>query len=225
MNQEASKQLVGTQATVFVKENMVIGLGSGTTVSHFINSLGLRCQSGLNIQAVATSARSYQQALKNKIPLIDIDQISAIDLTVDGADEIDPQKWMIKGGGGALLREKIVASMSQEIIIIVDESKIVPYLGNKPVPVEIISFGYLSTIHRLKQLGYQGVIKKKENSSLYLTENQNYIYEIDFSGPIEDPLSEHIKLISILGVVETGFFFNPVHKVITGFNNGSVLIQ
>jgi ribose 5-phosphate isomerase A len=216
-----AKALAGQKAAEFVLPGMQIGLGTGSTAFYFIERLGLRCSEGLQIQAFTTSERSTLQAREAKIPLGDINEITALDLTVDGADEIDPHKRMVKGGGGALLREKIVASMSREMIIVVDESKLVKHLGAFPLPVELVPFAYRRTIFRLNSLGYHGVLRQSKQT-LYLTDNGNYIYDIQLGYPCLDPEKEHEKIRSIPGVVETGFFFNLAGRVLIGRENGIV---
>ena len=216
---EHAKKAAGQKATELIKDGMVIGLGTGTTAYWFIESLIPLCKKKLKIHAVATSSASLEQARQGGIPIVDIDTITTIDLTVDGADEIDPQKRMIKGGGGALLREKIIASMSKEMIVIVDETKLVPKLGKCKLPVEITPFGHPSTIHRLKNLGFSGKIREKEGT-LYMTENGNYIYDIYLNPEKTHPSEDHQRIIQVPGVVETGFFLNLAGRVIVGFLDG-----
>lgn len=148
------KKAIGEKAADLIQEGMIVGLGTGSTAYWFIESLIERHKKGLNIQVVASSKKSLEQARKGKLPLIDIDSLSFLDITVDGADEIDPEKRMIKGGGGALLREKIVATMSREMVVIVDESKLVQKLGKQKLPLEILPFGHKGTLHHINQLGF-----------------------------------------------------------------------
>ena len=150
------KKEVGYKAAEFVENGMLVGLGTGTTTFYFIERLIQRCKEGLKIHAVASSSGSLEQARKGNIPLIDIDKVTALDLTVDGADQIDAQKRMIKGGGGALVREKIVAAMSRELIVIVDESKLVHALGKCKLPVEVLSFAKNATFQHIVKAGYHG---------------------------------------------------------------------
>jgi len=225
MSLEIAKKVAGEKAADLVQNGMVVGLGTGTTATYFIHSLIQRCHQGLEIRAVASSHRSFELAKAGGIPLIDINTIHTIDLTVDGADEIDPQKRMIKGGGGALLREKIVAYMSREMIVIVDETKIVNRLGKCKLPVEIIPFGHIATIYKLKQFGYHGELRSLPNHDPYVTDNGNFIYDIQLDPIPSNPLEDHERILQIPGVVETGFFFNLAGRVIIGFLDGQVVIQ
>lgn len=218
-----AKRAAGQKAAELIQDGMCIGLGTGSTASCFIASLIERCNKGLKIKAVATSEQSFQQAKDGGVEFLDIDQITHLDVTVDGADEIDKQKRMIKGGGGALLREKIIASISKEMIVIIDESKWVPMLGKFPLPVEIAPFALNATIHTLNQKGFEGTLRIKNNAP-YLTDNGHYIVDIVFKNLIHDPEYFEAILKQIPGVLETGFFFNLAGRVIIGHNNGDVQI-
>ncbi len=225
MHREEIKKSVGYKAAELVQDGMIVGLGTGSTAFYLIERLIQRCQEGLKIKAVASSTRSYSQAASGKIPLIEINEISQIDLTLDGADQIDSQKRMIKGAGGALVREKIVAAMSQEMIILIDESKLVSKLGRCKLPVEIIPFALKSTLHHMQKAGYQGSLRCDKNSQLYVTDNGNHIADIDFKDLREDPERDHETLIHIPGVVDTGFFFHLAGRVVVGFFDGQVVIK
>ena len=225
MSIEEIKKAVGYKAAELMEPNMRIGLGTGSTTRYFIERLSQRCQQGLHIHAVASSKQSEQLAKSGKIPLLDIETLTHLDLTVDGADEIDHQKRMIKGGGGALVREKIIAAMSREMIVIVDESKLVSSLGKCKLPVEIIPFGSTDTSHHIQKCGYKGVLRKKSDGSLYVTDNGNLIYDIHFESLRETPERDHETLLHIPGVVDTGFFFHLAGRVIVGFNDGQVVIK
>ncbi len=225
MSTEAIKKTIGYQAAEFVHPGMRIGIGTGSTVFYFIERLIQKCQEGLKIQAVASSEQSYRLAKEGKIPMIDIDQVTSLDLTVDGADEIDTQKRMIKGGGGALLREKIVAAMSHEMIVIVDETKLVTSLGKCKLPVEVIPFGKQATLHHIAKAGYHGEFRKKSNDELYVTDNGNVILDIHFTHLRENPEHDHETLIHIPGVVDTGFFFHLAGRIVIGFTDGQVVIK
>jgi ribose 5-phosphate isomerase A len=222
---ETAKKAAGEKAAALIQNGMVVGLGTGTTAAYFIQSLIHKCHQGLEIQAVASSDQSFKLAKAGNIPLIDINTIEAIDLTVDGADEIDPQKQMIKGGGGALLREKIVACMSREMVVIVDETKVVDRLGKCKLPVEIIPFGHPATIRKLNHLGYRGALRQTAEKKLFVTDNGNYIYDIHLNPQKCRPIEDHEMIIQIPGVVETGFFFNIAGRVIVGFLDGQAVIQ
>jgi ribose 5-phosphate isomerase A len=224
MDKDLCKQAAAEKAVSFIQDNMAVGLGTGSTTAFFIEKLIERCKKGLKIKAIASSEKSLKQAREGGIPLADISSLSSLDIYVDGADEVDPQKQMIKGAGGALVREKIAAHMSREVVIIIDESKLVKQLGTRPLPVEIIPFGHAATIHHLNLLGYKGSLRKEKNNALYLTDNHNLIYDVDLS---QDPhaLRAHTQITSIPGVVETGFFVPPKGRIVIGFSDGRVVVQ
>lgn len=220
-----AKKAAGKAAADLVKEGMLVGLGTGSTAAFFIEALGKRCQEGLKISVVATSQDSARQAQLLSIPLIDPATIVSLDVTVDGADEIDHHKNMIKGGGGALLREKLLAKASREMIVIIDETKLVDHLGDVAVPVEIVPFLYQSTLQRFTDLGYQGTLRCKRDDSFFVTDNGNYIFDIVYQDPILDPVQQHEHLKRIHGVVETGFFFNIAGRVVIGYEDGCVKVR
>jgi ribose 5-phosphate isomerase A len=227
MNAEALKKAVGYKAASFIENGMVVGLGTGSTAKYFIEKLIERQKTeGLSIQTVASSTRSLDLAEKGGLPILDINTITSIDVTVDGADEIDTKKRIIKGGGGALLREKIVASMSKELIIIIDESKKSPLLGNKKLPVEVVPFASHATLYKIHKLGWAAHFRKESETSTkyYITDNGNYIIDINFAAPLDHPEKEHETLKEIPGVVETGFFFNLAGRVITSYHDGQVIV-
>ncbi len=225
LNQEAQtalKQAVGQKSASLVEEGMLVGLGTGSTASFFIKSLIERCKEGLNITAVSSSVRSLEMAQAGGIPVRSMDEVTSIDLTIDGADEVDAQFRLIKGGGGALLREKIIASTSKQMIVIVDEGKLVTVLGQFGLPVEIIPFGYLATITKINRAGYEGKLRTQKDGSLYITDNGNYIYDVHSPRHFTDPEKAHDCIINVPGVVETGFFFNLPLRVLVGRSDGSV---
>lgn len=215
---QKAKEAAGKAAVDFVKEGMRIGLGTGSTVEYFITELGLRCRQGLRIYAVATSERSHQQGLAVGIPMLCVDDVAELDLTVDGADEVDPQMQMIKGAGGALLREKIIASMSSEMIVIIDPSKRVEQLGHASLPVEVLPFGHKAVAKELENMGYQGKWRTS-GDNLYTTDSRNYIYDLRFS-PAYTPREHEQRIRSIPGVIDTGFFFDLASFIIVGFADG-----
>ena len=223
-SKELAKLAAAKEAAKFVKSGMTVGLGTGSTAQHFIKALAERIfQEHLNIQAVSSSISSTELAQSLGLIISDINAIQQIDLTVDGADEIDPQFRMIKGGGGSLFREKILAAMSQQVVIIVDQNKCVISLGKFPLAVEIVPFGYVSTVSRLERLGFEGSIRKRKNSSTpYLTDNGNYIFDIQLDSERKDPEQIEKTLKQQLGVVETGFFFNLATTVLIGHEDGTV---
>lgn len=225
LQDQIAKKSAGYAAAAFVQDGMTVGLGTGSTAAYFIERLIERCRNGLKIFTVATSSRSETLAREGGIPIIDINTLSSIDLTVDGADEIDKDKRMIKGGGGALLREKIIASMSKEMIVVVDQSKLVNRLGKFPLPVEIVQFAYTATIHRINQLGYEGKLRTEASGKRYVTDNNNYIYDIHFKEFIDNPEQLHHQLREIVGVIESGLFIHLAGRVVIGYNDGKVEIR
>ncbi|MCI0381603.1 MAG: ribose-5-phosphate isomerase RpiA [Chlamydiae bacterium] len=224
MQLEEIKRKIAKKAVRLIQDGMTIGLGTGTTAQFFIEELISRYKEGVKFKAIASSVKSEILASKGGIPLIDPKKVASIDLSIDGADEVDPLKQMIKGGGGALLREKIMASMSKEVVIIIDETKQVEKLGKHPLPVEIIPYGCLATKKKLEKLGYHGSWRKNEDRSFFITDNNNYIFDIQFDSPRDNPMHDQKQIRQIPGIVETGFFFNLVQKLIIGYLNGEVKI-
>ncbi len=220
--QDELKKAAGKKAAALVEEGMLVGLGTGSTASCFIESLIERCRAGLKITAVSSSVRSLDIAKAGGIPVRSMDAVTSIDLTIDGADEVDSKFRLIKGGGGALLREKIIASTSKQMVIIVDESKLVDTLGQFGLPVEIIPFGYNATITKINRAGYMGTLRKKQDDSIYLTDNGNYIYDIHAPSRFSEPEKDHDTIINLPGVVETGLFFNLPLRVLVGRKDRTV---
>ncbi|HDR7356447.1 ribose 5-phosphate isomerase A [Bacillus cereus] len=213
------KQLAGEYAANFVKDGMKVGLGTGSTVYWTIQKLGERVKEGLSFQAVPTSKETEVLAKQLNISLISLNDVQSLDLTIDGADEIDANLQLIKGGGGALLREKIVATSSKELIIIADESKLVTHLGTFPLPVEIIPFSWKQTERKIQSLGCQTTLRLKNNET-FITDNNNMIIDCIFPHNITNPANLHTQLKMITGVVETGLFVNMTSKAIIGTKNG-----
>lgn len=219
--QKLIKKALGKKAASLVQEGMLVGLGTGSTATCFIESLIERCRHGLNIQAVSSSEQSMQLAKQGGIPILDMEKITSIDLTIDGADEVDPQRRMIKGGGGAHVREKILAYASKEWVVIIDESKLVPHLGAFGVPIEILPFGWRATVAKLEALGYSGSLRKKD-SSIYITDNGGYIFDIHFPTHFSHPEKDHERMLHVPGVVDTGFFIGLASKVLVGYADGKI---
>lgn len=216
------KKAVGYAAAELIENEMLVGLGTGSTVYHFIDRLIQRVKEGLTIQVVSSSLRSENQAKEGGIPIANIQTITTIDMTVDGADEINPQKEMTKGGGGALLREKILANTSKEMVVIVDETKVVEKLGKHPLPVEILPFATEAILDKIRKLGYQGKLRMHNNDGPYVTDNGNHIFDIYFESLRDDPEKDHERISRIPGVLETGFFFNLASRVLIGKSDGTV---
>lgn len=215
-----SKKLAAEKAVEFVKDGMIVGLGTGSTAYFAIQKIGQKVKEGLSIRAIATSNQSEELAKELGIPLLPFAEIDEIDVTIDGADEVDANWNLIKGGGGALLREKIVAAATKQLIIIVDESKLVKELGKFPLPVEIIPFGYEMTIRKLQKLGAEPVLRKA-GDEVYVTDNGNYIADCHL-GSIARPEELHRMLNLIPGIVDNGLFIDMAAVVIAGNADGSV---
>ncbi|MFD1775096.1 ribose-5-phosphate isomerase RpiA [Paenibacillus rhizophilus] len=215
-----AKQLAAEAAVDYVKEGMKVGLGTGSTAYWAIRKLGERVAEGLNITAVATSRASEQQARELGIPLVSFGEIDRLDLTIDGADELDGELQLIKGGGGALLREKIVAKGSDRMIVIADESKAVRTLGKFPLPVEIVPFAWEWTLADLAKLGCVPELRRA-GGDLYKSDNGNYIADCRFEI-IESAPKLALALHSIPGVVEHGLFIGIADMAIVGKSDGSL---
>ncbi len=217
------KQLAAEKAVEYVQDGMRVGLGTGSTAYWAIRRIGERvAKEGLSIQAVATSKASEKLAQEQGIPLIPFDRLEGLDLTIDGADELDRELHLIKGGGGALLREKIVAFHSKELIIIADESKLVDKLGHFPLPVEIVPFANEWTLASLEELGAKPMLRT-EDERIYVTDNSNYIADCRF-GVIENPKELHRMLLDLPGVVDNGLFIGLARRAVIGHSDGTVTI-
>jgi len=211
------KQIAAEKAVEFIQNGMIIGLGTGSTVNFFLKKLSEQVKKGLQITGVSSSNSTTSLTLSYNIPLISIDEIEEIDLTIDGADEVDEKFNGIKGGGGALLYEKIISSISKKNIWIVDSSKLVNKLGKFPLPVEIVSFSYKQTLKKLKDAGFNPSLRIK-NGEIFQSDGSNYISDLMLSK-IENPaeLYKEIKLIN--GVIENGLFINTPDLVLVGYKD------
>lgn len=216
----AIKELVGTQAAELVQSGMTIGLGTGTTIEWLVKELGKRINSGLEIRAVSTSEASSKLAAQYNIQLIELNDAAKIQLAIDGADEIDPQLQLIKGGGGALFREKMVAAAAEEFIVIADHSKLTDQLGGYPLPVEVMIFNWKQVEKQMIRLFNKPLqLRKNKDGSAFITDHGNHIIDISF-GKITDPAAVNNTLHNIPGVIETGLFLNMAHKVLIGYPDG-----
>jgi len=217
--QENLKQKAGEYAARFVKDGMVVGLGTGSTVAYTIKKLGEAVKEGLRITGIPTSIESEKLARSSGIELSSLKEHPEIDLTIDGADEVNPDLDLIKGMGGALLREKIVAKASKVEIIVVDESKLVKVLGLKtPLPVEVLPFGLLATKKEVEKFGCE-VMLRKSGESAFITDNGNYILDCKFES-IREPHKLENALNNIPGVVENGLFLDIADRVIVAKQKG-----
>ncbi len=221
MQQNKSKQLAAEQAVTYIKSGMMVGLGTGSTAAFAIQEIGRRVkEEGLQIRAIATSDRSEEMAKELHIPIVGFADFDTIDITIDGADEVDENLNIIKGGGGALLREKVVSVQSKTNIIIVDETKLVTHLGKFPLPVEVVPFALTVVDRKLQKSGCSTVLRKKEGE-IYVTDNKNYILDCHFKK-ITDPAALQQTINAITGVVDNGLFVNRASFVIAAYNDGSI---
>ena len=217
------KKNAGIKAAEYIEDNMIIGLGTGSTAYYMIERVGEIVNYGLNIKAVATSLSTSNIAAKFNIPLVSIDEVERIDLAIDGVDEIDGRFNAIKGGGGALFREKMVASLADKVIWIMDSSKVVDAIGTFPLPVEILPYGYNHILRKLELLSLSPVLRIKSDGP-YLTDNDNYIVDLHIGKGFDIKyISDVLK--SIPGVLETGLFLNMCDKIIVGTNDEVKVIE
>ncbi|BCL80363.1 ribose-5-phosphate isomerase A [Ktedonobacteria bacterium brp13] len=219
--QDLWKQQVGEAAAQLIDEGMVVGLGTGTTANYLVLALGERVRQGLHIiGAVSSSQATMDLAASLNIPLTDLDHHPVLDIYIDGADEIDPQLQLIKGAGGALVREKIVASSAKHFVVIADPSKLVKQLGHIfPLPVEVTPLAKTPVKLHLEALG-ANVTLRVRNGETFITDNKNNILDCTFPQGITDPVTLDAKIQSIVGVVETGLFLNMAEKVLIGGPEG-----
>jgi ribose 5-phosphate isomerase A len=222
---EKAKGRAAAAALELVRPGMRLGLGTGSTAAHFIALLGARVAQGLHVVGVPTSELTRAQAQALAIPLATLDEVLELDLAIDGADEFDPQLRLIKGGGGALLREKIVASASRRLIIIADASKAAKTLGKFPLPVEVNRFGFEATrrliMREAQACGLAGAIelRKSPNGEAFVSDGGHYIVDCAF-GAIPAPEELADRLIAIPGVVEHGLFIGLASAVISAGPEG-----
>ena len=213
------KEAAAREALGFVKDGMVVGLGSGSTASIFIKLLGERVKQGMKVIGIPTSRESEELGRSVGIMIGELRDNPVVDLTVDGADEVDPGLNLIKGLGGALVREKIVAYATEFEIIVVDDSKIVEYLGQKaPLPVEIVKFAHEATVNRLRDIGCQPKLRMKDGQ-MFVTDNGNYIADCRFER-IDSPQSLEAEINMLPGVVDNGLFVGLADKVIVASKDG-----
>lgn len=220
--QEAEKALVGAMAAEMVETDMAIGLGTGSTVRHFAQALGQRIRTGLRVRVICTSRQSEMLAKQNDIPTTDFDRAPSLDLCVDGADEVSRDFDMIKGGGGALLYEKIVAAASARRIYLADSTKLVGKLGRFPLPVEICRFGHQNVLAHLGKLARQSALRQRDGDPV-ITDAGNYIVDCQFDE-ISRPADLHRQLCDIPGIVETGLFCGMIDTLITIRNETPVVL-
>ena len=216
MNQESAKKNAAKEAVKFVKHGMTVGLGTGSTASIAVDLLGNKLSENFQIIGMPTSIETKKQAEKWGMDLIGIEDRDSIDIAIDGADEVSPSLDLIKGLGGALLREKKVERKAKELIIIVDETKIVERLGVGPLPVEVGTENHNLVAREIEKQGCQAKLRTEESGDVFVTDNKNYIYHCHFPEGIKNPEEMDARLLNIDGVKDTGLFLNMATKVIIG---------
>jgi ribose 5-phosphate isomerase A len=215
---DSAKILAAQKSLEFIKDGMVVGLGSGSTATHFIQLLGEKVKQGLKIRGIASSKASEDLAASLTIPITDFNTCPEIDVTIDGADEVAPGLALIKGGGGALLREKIVASASKRFIIVADATKVVSQLGAFPLPVEVIPMAAPLVARKLQALGINPSVRHHNNGEFYITDEGNLLLDCK-CGAIEDPHKLAASIRQIVGVVEHGLFLNMATLALIASNS------
>ena len=213
------KQLAAEAAVEMIEDGMVVGLGTGSTSSIAIDLIGKKVSEGLNILGVPTSKASEDQASSLGIPLTSLSTHPSIDVAIDGADEVSPSLDLIKGLGGALVREKIVENQSKKLVIIIDDSKLVSQLGICPLPVEVIFFGHEATSTSLADLGCTPVLRM-DGDKPFISDNGNVIYHCTFPNTISNPSNLALEIEEIPGVVTSGLFVNMADIVLVGRDDG-----
>ena len=209
MNREL-KIAAASEAMKFINDKMVVGLGTGSTTECFIKLLSEKAAK-LDIKVVVSSKKTEMLARKLNLNILDLNDVEKVDIVIDGVDEIDAKKRMIKGGGAALLREKILAEASDKSLIIADCSKYVEQLGGRELPIEVVPYGYRHVEKKINELGFKSKLRVDQNNNIVITDNMNYIFDVLLFSTGNDISDIHNKLISITGVIETGLFinFNP----------------
>jgi ribose 5-phosphate isomerase A len=215
---EAFKKSAAEKALELVQDGMLLGLGSGSTSRYFIEGVGRLVESGMKVRGVPTSRESSELAASLGIPIV-TEMVGQIDLTVDGADEVDPALNLIKGRGGALFREKLVAAASRRFVVVIDESKLVRELGVGVLPVEVLAFLWRTTAERITALGVSLAVRGGEEAP-YITDNGNLILDLTVPDGIKDPAALGIELKKITGVVEHGLFVGMADTVMVANGDG-----
>jgi ribose 5-phosphate isomerase A len=213
MLRDQEKDLAAEASLHFVKDDQIVGLGSGSTAARAIRALGVRVRTGLKIRGIPTSLRSRDLAIELGIPLTTLEEVQAIDVTIDGADEFDPHLNLLKGGGGALLREKIVASASKQMVVVADSSKQVSVLGAFPLPVEVIGFAQSLIAREIAALGATATLRRDPQGNVYVTDEGHHILDCRF-GSIPDPPALARRLSEMPGIVEHGLFLGMASVVV-----------
>jgi len=221
LTKEETKELAAIHALTYIQQDMTIGIGTGSTVYWFIQGLAKRVKEGFVCRCVPTSNSTLALATQLDIPMLELNEVSKIDITIDGADEIDPRLSLIKGGGGALLQEKMVAAASDKLVIIADSSKFVKQLGVFPLPVEVIPYGWKQVQERIGYTNDIQVTLRMKNEEAFITDHGHYILDCHFQQ-IDDPAKLAVTLNTIPGVVENGLFIKMANEAIIADAEGNI---
>lgn len=217
---DSFKRQAAIKAVEYVRDGMVVGLGTGSTTKHVVIALGEKIRAGMKIRGVPTSHETAELAKQHDIPLIDQDNDWIIDVAIDGADQVDPRMNLVKGGGGALLKEKIVAASARQFIVVVDHTKRVPVLCHSfPLPIEVVPFGWGSTARQIEEVAGGKALLRERNGQTFKTETGHVILDLHIQR-IDHPAQLEAQLKNIPGIVETGLFVGRTHLLIVGTPTG-----
>jgi ribose 5-phosphate isomerase A len=218
---EEAKRRAALEAVKHVKDDFIVGLGSGSTAAYVIEEIGEKIRQGLQVLGVPTSHQAMMLAVRYSVPLTTLDEYPEPDLAIDGADQADERLNLIKGGGGALTREKIVASAAKQFVVVADGTKLVERLGtNQPVPVEVLPFALPTVMAKIRELDGKPILREgKAKVGPVVTDNGNFVVDVDF-GPIRAPKELDLQLNSIPGVIETGLFIGIADVAYLGKPDG-----
>ena len=219
------KRAAALKAVEYVRDGMTIGLGTGSTAKHVVIALGEKITQGMRLRGVATSRETSELATQHKIPLLSDEQAWTFDVAIDGADQVDPQFNLVKGGGGALLKEKIVAASAKQFIVVVDHTKQVPVLGGSfPLPIEVVPFGWSSTAREIECVTGGKTVLRERQGNVFITEGGHYILDVHIAQ-IVAPQELERRLDRIPGVVESGLFVGRTDILIVGTPQGVEILR
>ncbi len=217
--QDQQKEAAAKESLRFIRDGQIVGLGTGSTATLAVKLIGERVKAGLKIKGIPTSARTEELAKQLGIPLVTLDEYQQIDVTIDGADEINPQLQLIKGGGGAMLREKIIASATKQMVVVGDATKQVPILGKFPLPVEVVSFAQALISKKISALGAKVRLRQNMDGSPYKTDEGHHILDCTF-GQIPDPAALANVLDGMPGIMGHGLFINMASVALIATDSG-----
>ena len=218
------KQIAAERAVSYIQDGMTVGLGTGSTAAYAIHALGRRFQAeALTLRCIATSCESEELGLSYGLTFADFESVSSFDLTIDGADEVDEQFRLIKGRGGALVREKIVAAATQTEIIVVDAGKVKATLGARPLPVAVLPYAWQWTQAKIEaRFGVPAPRRLTPGGEPFVSDDGLYLLDLSFGGPLPGPDTLELRLKTVIGVVEVGLFVGLCHRLIVGFDDGRI---